>query len=138
MTLAEHDPRPDPTPEAQRPWDDQGIGYVYTERAHLTALLAAHYPSVLVTGADPHAPDWPILYVRLPTGQCSWYVSPSDLPIFAHVQKVTAPDGPVWDGHTNDQKYARIAEWAKAIAASSDMQRAARNIINADDATRES
>lgn len=99
-----------------RSWDDQGIGSVYTERAHLTALLAAQYPSVLVMGADPDAPNWPVLYVDLPTGQASWHVSPTDLSLFAHVRRETAPDGPVWDGHTNEQKYGRLALLAAAIA----------------------
>lgn len=111
------DTSPEPgIPGALRPWDDQGIGTVYTERAHLTALLAAQYPSVIVEGADPAAPDWPVLYVNLPTGQASWHVSPADLTIFAHVSRVTAPEGPVWDGHTNDQKYERISRLAGLVA----------------------
>jgi hypothetical protein len=121
MTLAEHDPRPDPMlepgiPGALRPWDDQGIGTVYTERAHLTAVLAALFPSVMVFGADPHAPDWPVLYVDLPTGQASWHVSPADLPIFKWVDSVTSPAGPAWDGHTNDEKYDRIARLTQQVA----------------------
>jgi hypothetical protein len=112
------DTSPEPgIPGAARPWDDQGIGSVYTERAHLTALLAAAYPSVLVTGADPYVPDWPVLYVMLPTGQASWHVSPNDLPIFAHVEQATAPDGPAWDGHTNDEKYERISRLTQMVAA---------------------
>lgn len=129
MTLAEHNPRPDPTPETPRPWTDQGIGEVYTERAHLTALLAAHYPSVIVFGADPHAPDWPVLYVTLPTGQASWHVSPSDLPLFKHVDAVTSPDGPVWDGHTNEEKYERVAHLAWAVTMATETHRTVSDIL---------
>ncbi len=42
---------------------------------------------------DPSAPDWPVAYIELPTGQVSWH-----MPQHPHA----------WDGHTTDEKYARI------------------------------
>jgi hypothetical protein len=41
---------------------------------------------------DRDAPEWPVVYIELPTGQVSWHV----------------PQHPLkWDGHTVDQKYER-------------------------------
>ena len=78
---------------------------VYSERAELVALLAKIFPSWV--GTDPTEPDWPVVYVQLPTGQCSWHISPGDwAEIFAHLK--LSVDGPPWDGHTTGQKYRRI------------------------------
>lgn len=92
---------------------------VYRERSHLLALLAAIYPSVLVDGADREAPDWPVLYIQLPTGQVSWHISPIDQDLFGHVRRTIAHtlNAPVWDGHTTDEKYERVDAAARAIAA---------------------
>jgi hypothetical protein len=90
--------------------DTDALTATYRERAHLAAHLAAGYPSVLVDGADANAPDWPVLFVKLPTGQVSWHISPDDRDLFAHVRRTIAgmPDAPVWDGHSTDEKYARV------------------------------
>ena len=84
---------------------------VYRERAHLVAHLAALYPSVLVYGADPNEPEWPVIYVTLPTGQASWHLSPDDLDLFHHVPTGTQ----AWDGHDTAEKYARLDK-ATAVA----------------------
>jgi len=91
---------------------------IYRERAHLVAHLAAGYPSVLVEGADASAPDWPVLFVKLPDGQVSWHISPTDRDLFGHVRRTIAgmPDAPVWDGHTTDEKYARLDAHTRALA----------------------
>lgn len=85
---------------------------VYRERAHLVAHLAAVYPSVLVYRADPNAPDWPVIFVNLPTGQVSWHVNPDDLNLFDHATVGTE----TWDGHTTDEKYARLDAHTRALA----------------------
>lgn len=77
---------------------------LYRERAHLAAHLAALYPSVMVPDADPEAPDWPVLYVLLPTGQVSWHIAPADLDLFEHVPTGAA----IWDGHDTTEKYRRL------------------------------
>lgn len=42
---------------------------------------------------DPADPEWPVVYIELPTGQTSWHM----------------PQHPVeWDGHTTAEKYRRI------------------------------
>lgn len=94
------------------------LDVAFRGRAHLEAHLAADYPSVLVEGADPEAPDWPVLFVELPTGQVSWHVNPADLDLFGHVRRTIAgmPDAPVWDGHTTDEKHARLDAHTRALA----------------------
>lgn len=82
---------------------------VYRERAHLVAHLAAILPSVMAD--DPSDPDWRIVYLDTPAGQCSWHIARSDLDLFTHV-----PDGaPVWDGHTTDEKYQRVRDFTAAV-----------------------
>lgn len=85
---------------------------VYRERAHLVAHLAAIYPSVLVHGADVAEPDWPVLFVGLPTGQATWHIFAADLDLFEHV-----PEGEAtWDGHSTTEKYERVDAHTRAIA----------------------
>lgn len=82
---------------------------VYSERAHLVALLAKIFPSWV--GTDPSEPDWPVVYIQLPTGQCSWHISPDDWQdLFAHLE--LSPDGPAWDNHSTSEKYRRIRQAA--------------------------
>lgn len=90
----------------------------YTERARLVAHLAAGYPSVLVYGADPDEPDWPVVFVILPTGQVSWHVAPDDIPLFEHVdvEHAVMATAPKWDGHSTDEKYQRLADHAALLA----------------------
>lgn len=75
---------------------------IYRERAHLLAHLAACYPSHFQS--DPEAPDWPVLFISLPTGQACWHIAPEDLDLFPHVGE----GGDTWDGHTTDEKYERL------------------------------
>jgi hypothetical protein len=77
---------------------------IYRERAYLIAHLATLHPSVLVEGADPAEPDWPVIYITLPTGQVSWHLSPDDTDLFGHVPRGAA----VWDGHDTAEKYRRL------------------------------
>lgn len=88
------------------------VAAVYRERAHLVAYLAAVYPSAL--GIDPDEPDWPVVYIETDAGQLSWHLAPDDLPLFAHVPRSASA---AWDGHTTEQKYARLDNLTRAIAA---------------------
>ncbi len=81
-----------------------GTSALYRERHHLIAHLAASYPSVMVLNADPGEPDWPVLYLSLPTGQVSWHIAPADMDLFRHVPIGTA----TWDGHDVIEKYNRL------------------------------
>jgi hypothetical protein len=86
---------------------------VYRERAHLVAHLAAIYPSV-IGYSDPTEPDWAVVYVKTAEGQMSWHISPDDMDLFGHV-----PHGDLvtWDGHTTEEKYARLDRLTAAKAA---------------------
>jgi hypothetical protein len=98
-----HDPKTDPAGNTKTdPTGDQ-LDALYTERAHLVALAAKDYPSAYTD--DPENDGWIIVYVDLPTGQASWYITPSDQHLFAHVR--FAPDTE-YDGHTTEEKYGRI------------------------------
>jgi hypothetical protein len=92
------------------------VAAVYRERAHLVAYLAAVHPSAL--GIDPDEPDRPVVYIETDAGQLSWHLAPDDLPLFAHVPR-SAPGG-LWDGHTTEQKYARLDNPTRTIAARED------------------
>jgi len=55
-------------------------------------------------------PDWNadwhnVVYIDLPTGQVSWRIHDSELPVFSHLPRYTGK----WDGHTSAEKTARIA-----------------------------
>lgn len=84
---------------------------VYRERAHLVALMAACWPSVISTAGDP---DWPVIYIKTPAGQLSWHIARPDLDRFRHV-RVTS-DAITWDGHSTAEKYERVAALTKRIA----------------------
>ncbi len=52
--------------------------------------------------------DWrTIVFMNLPSGQVSWHIHDSELPWFDFVPMI--PERP-WDGHTTQQKYARLAK----------------------------
>lgn len=76
---------------------------VYAERNRLVIALAKHYPHGW--GKDPAEPDWPVLYIDLPTGQVSWHFKKEDA---INSGLLGGYDGE-WDGHSDDEKYARLA-----------------------------
>jgi hypothetical protein len=78
----------------------------YRERAHLVALLAALHPSH-IGYTDPAAIDWLVVTIETPTGQMSWHIAERDRDLFEHVRLVPAVHN-VWDGHTTEEKYARL------------------------------
>ena len=106
--LKNHDLRDYAPLSPVKPSAESQLNAVYRERAELIAVLSALYESVIVKGADPEAVDWPVIYINAPTGQLSWHLNPSDLELFSHVDVVTAPDGPKWDGHDNAEKSQRL------------------------------
>ncbi|MFB8772126.1 hypothetical protein [Streptomyces broussonetiae] len=84
----------------------------YRERAHLVALLAAMTDGAVITYApDVDEPGWQIVYLTIGGRQASWHISPRDADLFTHVERVEADHlRAQWDGHTTDQKYARIVD----------------------------
>ena len=90
----------------------EAVNGLYRERAHLVAHLAAYYPAV-AGYTDPAATDWLVVTLDLPEGQASWHIARRDEDLFEHVPRVDAVE---WDGHTTEQKYARIAEATRRLA----------------------
>lgn len=80
----------------------------YRERAHLVAWLAALYPAH-IGYTDPAAIDWLVVTIETPTGQMSWHIAERDRDLFEHVRLVVSTHN-VWDGHTTEEKYARLRE----------------------------
>lgn len=48
---------------------------------------------------DPNEPEWPVVFIELPTGQVSW-----------HVPQHTTP----WDGHSTEEKYRRLRQFVES------------------------
>jgi hypothetical protein len=58
--------------------------------------------------------DWRhIVFILTPTGQLSWHIHDSELPLFAWLPRA---DGNHWDGHVTAEKYERMREWNPARA----------------------
>lgn len=90
---------------------------VYTERAHLVALLATHYPSFRIPAPDISEPGWWLVFLYVDTQQMSWHFSPQDSYLIADISIVPAYDWRVqWDGHTTAQKYARMRQSLRLMA----------------------
>jgi hypothetical protein len=86
----------------------------YLERNQVVAALAKCFPSgVAKTAIEGWSEDWHnCVYVDLPTGQASWHFHDSHAHLFADLPWY----GGFWDGHTTDEKYARLAA-AQAVDA---------------------
>jgi hypothetical protein len=46
-----------------------------------------------------------IIFVELPTGQCSWHVHDGEMHLFENLPKYDK----TWDGHSTEEKYSRMA-----------------------------
>ncbi|WP_086853371.1 hypothetical protein [Amycolatopsis kentuckyensis] len=66
------------------------VRYVRVFQAAAMALQCGYTAGVRL---DPAEPDWPVVYIDLPTGQVSWH-----MPAYS----------PAWDRHTTAEKYERI------------------------------
>jgi hypothetical protein len=62
------------------------------------AALKAGIPAGIAL--DPAEPDWPVVYIELPTGQVSWHMP-------AHPT--------AWDGHSTEEKYNRCHAYASSV-----------------------
>jgi len=100
-------------------WDGSKGEYV---RSRYDAWLGRHV-------GEEWEDDWRnIVFVRIPTGQLSWHIHDSELPMFAFLP-VRAPlklscdpeddrliplaSRWAWDGHTTEEKYRRILEFVR-------------------------
>lgn len=82
----------------------------YLERNQVVAALAKCFPSgVARTAIEGWSEDWHgCVYIDLPTGQASWHFHDSQAYLFDGLPAYAGK----WDGHTTDEKYARLAKLA--------------------------
>ncbi len=82
----------------------------YRERDRLVAVLSTVWPSHLRRHVGEWEDDWRnIVCVHTPNGQATWHVHDSEMPLFDHLTYCAACQ---WDGHTTEEKYARLAALA--------------------------
>lgn len=84
------------------------IDGAYTERNALVRALTKVWPSYLARHPEGEGwdPEWMwIVFVDSPAGQLCWHVHAGEVDMFDHLE---VRDNN-WDGHTTDQKYARLA-----------------------------
>lgn len=75
----------------------------YAERYALVlqAMAAASSKGYAVgIRIDPDDPEWPVVYIELPTGQVSWHMPQHPVP---------------WDGHDTAEKYRRCRAFAEMV-----------------------
>lgn len=94
---------------------------VYEERARCVVAIARNARALgcrIGFGVDPSEPEWPVLFIELPTGQVSWHFSNRDRETLASdIHDETARPF-VFDGHTTEQKYERLDAWGRALSVS--------------------
>lgn len=95
----------------------QALDAVYAERNQCVALIARMASIMgdrvgLRTSSD-FEPGWQkCIMIDLPSGQVSWHLKDSELPLFDF------PDYPdPWDGHSTEEKYRRVNEAYKLLNA---------------------
>jgi hypothetical protein len=91
------------------------IDGVYLERNELVALLASLYPAgIRKTNIPGWEPEWQnCVYIDLPTGQVSWHYHNREISLFEHLP----PYEREYDGHSTEEKYARIWQLAFELRA---------------------
>lgn len=87
----------------------------YLERNQVVAALAKCFPSGKArTAIEGWSEDWHgCVYIDLPTGQASWHYHDSHARLFNSIPHYLG----AWDGHTTEEKYARLAALASQPAA---------------------
>ncbi len=86
---------------------------VYRDRnllAQLAAVLAQRCGLHVGTGVDAEEPDWPVIYIDLPSGQVSWHIPSAEL-----VARLD-PYGRDWDKHDGPEKEHRIRAFLQQTA----------------------
>lgn len=78
----------------------------YTERARLLAYIATWH-NAHVGFNDPEEADWPLLTIETGQGQMTWHIAPEDAHLLSHIRHTDEEDRG-WDGHTTQEKYARL------------------------------
>jgi hypothetical protein len=95
----------------------------YQERNKLLAVfircaIALNYEAWLGTHVDkpgdpPWDPEWRnVVYLLLPTGQVSWHIHDSELPLFAQLGRDAVVP---YDGHSTEAKYSALLAWRPTL-----------------------
>ena len=85
---------------------------VYAERNAVVlafARLAQRLNWTVGRVVDPAEPEWPVLMIDTPSGQVSWHFRAAEMPADL------APYPGEWDGHSDAEKYARLASLPPAL-----------------------
>ena len=87
-------------------FESSTLNDAYTDRnAAVLGMAKLALQAGLVVGAKYDDPEWPIVFIELPTGQVSWHIPIAeirrDLPMYAKT----------WDGHTLEEKRQHMAAW---------------------------
>jgi len=91
--------------------DAHALDNAYRERNAVIAALIRTNGWLASIVPAPDAEGWWIVYAETPQGQVSWHVNPVDMRLFDGLARQADPDIPhiLWDGHTTDEKYERVA-----------------------------
>jgi hypothetical protein len=86
----------------------QGLMSIYTERAHLVALLARIYPShaYFPDDADPNFAC--AVCIHFPWGQATYHIQDDDFRVLFRPWVLFVKSD--YDGHTTDQKYSAMRQ----------------------------
>ncbi len=87
----------------------------YSERNRLVSFLARLYPAHLKRHPDDDKTwedEWRcIVCIHSPAGQLTWHIHDSETKQFGFLNRKPDPfTDCVWDGHTTEEKYRRLAE----------------------------
>lgn len=92
----------------------------YSERNKLVAAISKLFPASLERHGESDKTwedDWRwIVFIDLPSGQVSWHIHDSELAQFNHLKR-GGVGGRTWDGHTTEEKYARLGALSPAPSA---------------------
>lgn len=83
----------------------------YHERDRVVAALTKMFPTFSFLARHPDSDtewedDWRwIVFINMEKGQVSWHIHDDELSLFKHLDR---RDGEHWDGHTAEEKYARL------------------------------
>jgi hypothetical protein len=81
----------------------------YWERGQLVAYLSRQFDSHIINASGHDS--WPIVCIHSPKGQLSWHIPSSELQYYVGLPVGRKSD---WDGHTTEEKYARLWELTNA------------------------
>jgi hypothetical protein len=83
---------------------------IYTERAHLVAVLGRIYPSHLFMPSDAEPGYVWAICIHFPWGQGTWHLADDDARTLFHDFLILDSD---WDGHTSEQKYEAMRRFIR-------------------------